>query len=73
MFGGTYAGGMDEVEMDQLSVEESRDLLISALFVLKHLDLGKSPLIVFLLGMCVVEISEHLYALMDLLQPHSVY
>ena len=45
LFGSVGAGGgagsvFEEVvmEMDKLSVEETRDLLVSALFVLKHLD-----------------------------------
>lgn len=40
--GGTMGAGsvFEEVvmEMDKLSMEETRDLLVSALFVLKHLD-----------------------------------
>ena len=41
--GGTGPKGVDEVmlEMDKLNVEETRDLLISVLFVLKHLDTRK--------------------------------
>ncbi len=37
---GAMGVGLEEVvmEMDKLSVEETRDLLISLLFVLKHLD-----------------------------------
>ena len=50
LFGGMMAGGsigggaatskLEDIvmEMDRLGVEETRDLLISALFVLKHLD-----------------------------------
>ena len=40
--GGAVGGGsvFEDVvmEMDKLSMEETRDLLVSALFVLKHLD-----------------------------------
>lgn len=48
MFSGLIAGNsasvVDEVviEMDRLSVGETRDLLISTLFVLKHLDSRKT-------------------------------
>ena len=37
---GAVGCGLDDVviEMDKLSVEETRDLLVSLLFVLKHLD-----------------------------------
>ena len=37
---GAMGSGLEEVvmEMDKLSVEETRDLLVSLLFVLKHLD-----------------------------------
>lgn len=39
--GGTGGGSVLEevvIEMDRLSMEETRDLLVSVLFVLKHLD-----------------------------------
>ena len=50
LLGGGVAGGgsvFEEVvmEMDKLSVEETRDLLISALFILKHLDTRKQQLL----------------------------
>lgn len=50
LFGGMMAGGsiggsvatskLEDIvmEMDRLGMEETRDLLVSALFVLKHLD-----------------------------------
>ena len=41
---GAIGYGLEEVvmEMDKLSVEETRDLLVSLLFVLKHLDTRES-------------------------------
>ena len=40
---GAVGCGLEEVvmEMDRLSVEETRDVLVSLLFVLKHLDTRK--------------------------------
>ena len=38
----TWAGGVEEVvvEMDKLNAQETRDILIAFLFVLKHLETG---------------------------------
>ncbi len=60
---GIMGSGLDEVvvEMDKLSVEETRDLLVSLLFVLKHLDTREwEAWIMYMDKSCVQElVCEH--------------